>query len=99
MMLIDFLIGMFLANALPHYLFGRLRVGVLGLFGYSPRGNLLYGLLCISVATALFGWKYGFSLESLKQHMMLMGTAFVVLSYLLGWDVVNRFLRNDVVSS
>ena len=95
-MIVDFLIGLFLANAMPHYLFGRLQVGVLSLFGYTARANIAYGLLCFVAAAGLFGWKYGFSLASLQQHMTLVGTAVVVVSYLLGWDVVNRFLRNDL---
>ncbi len=93
-MLTDFLIGFFVVNALPHYLFGRMKVGVLSLFGYSPAGNLCYACLCLAAAGTLFSYKHG--LGSLGEHMILCGALFVVICYVLIWDIICRFLRRDL---
>jgi len=92
-MLIDFLIGFFAVNALPHYLFGRMKIGILSLFGYSSIGNLGYSCLCLITSVGLFSYKYG--LSSLSEHMILCGALFVVVCYMLVWDVVCHFLRHD----
>ena len=92
-MFVDFLIGFFAVNALPHYLFGRMNVGVLSLFGFGALGNLCYSALCLVISLALFSSKYG--LGSLGEHMLFVGGLTVVLVYLVSWDLVNRFLRRD----
>ena len=92
-MVIDFLIGFLAVNSLPHYLFGRMKIGVLSLFGYSSIGNLCYSFLCLGIAAGLFAYKYGFG--TLPEHMFLCGVLSVVFSYMLVWDLVNRYLRQD----
>ncbi|MEM7164972.1 MAG: hypothetical protein AAF581_05870, partial [Planctomycetota bacterium] len=67
-MLVDFLIGLFAVNALPHYLFGRLDTGVLSLFGFSAKGNLLYAGFCLTLSIGLFAYKYGLGAPS--EHMI-----------------------------
>ena len=95
-MLIDFLIGMGAINALPHYLFGRMKIGVLSLFGFNPRGNLFYAAFCMALSMGLFAYKYGFS--SIGEHMWYAGELFVVWTYIIFWDLVNRYLRRDPVN-
>jgi len=90
-MLIDFLIGLFAVNALPHFLFGRLNLGVLSLFGYSAKANLCYSAFCLVLSLGLFAYQHGYS--TMSDHMMLMGALFVVVSYLVLWGLVNRYLR------
>lgn len=96
-MLLDFLIGLFAANALPHYLFFRFDPGILGLFGYSARGNLAYAFFCLVISLGLFHFKYG--LASLAEHGMLAGVLVVVFSYFVGWPVINRFLTRSPAAS
>lgn len=91
-MLIDFLIGLFAANALPHFVMGRLDARVLSLFGYGARANVLYSLFCVIVAVSLFQYKYGLAL--LPQHGMLCGVLLIVLCYYFGWSLMTRFLRD-----
>ena len=90
-MLIDFLIGLFGANALPHFVMGKLDARVLGLFGCSGRANVAYAWFCSLISLGLFQWKYG--LANVADHMMFVGICCVVLSYYFGWPVIMRFLR------
>lgn len=90
-MFIDFLIGVFAANALPHFVMGQLDAGVLGLFGYSRRANVAYAGVCTLISLLLFHWKYG--LENVFDHMLFVGISFVVVSYYVGWRIILRFLR------
>lgn len=94
-MMIDFLIGVFAANALPHFVLGCVDAQVLGLFGYGARQNRLYGYFCAAVALLLFHVRYG--LSTLLAQPMLLGVLFVVFSYFLGWPVIDRFLRRKAV--
>ncbi|MBT5018793.1 hypothetical protein OAF42_03150 [Planctomicrobium sp.] len=91
-MFIDFLIGLFAANALPHYLFSRFDSRILGLFGYSSRANLAYSIFCMIVSLSLFQWKYG--LSTIAEHGILLGVLVVVFSFYVGWGVIDRFLTD-----
>ncbi|QDT31672.1 hypothetical protein [Thalassoglobus polymorphus] len=92
-MFIDFLIGLFAANALPHYLIGRFDGRILGLFGYSARANIAYSFLCTAIALGLFQYKYG--LESIADHGMLLGVLLVVFSFYGGWPIITRYLTSS----
>ncbi len=92
-MLIDFLIGLFAANALPHYLVGRFDGRILGLFGYGPKANMVYSFLCTAIALGLFQIKYG--LDSLVEHGMLLGVFCVVFGFYAGWPIIDRYLRQQ----
>lgn len=89
-MFVDFLIGLFAANALPHYVFGRLDSRVLSLFGFSAAGSVAYAFFCTVVSLVLFHDKYG--LDALLDHGVLLGVLFVVLSYYVGWPIISKFL-------
>ena len=92
-MLIDFLIGFGAVNTLPHYLFARMKIGVLSLFGFSPLGNYCYSAFCLVMSLGLFAYKYGFRV--IGDHMMLVGVLWVVFAYLVLWDFMYRYLRKD----
>ncbi len=92
-MLIDFLIGFGVVNTLPHYLFARMKIGVLSLFGFSPLGNYCYSAFCLVMSLGLFAYKYGFRV--IGDHMMLVGVLWVVFAYLVLWDFMYRYLRKD----
>ena len=76
---IDFLIGFFLMNAMPHILFGLLKIRFFSAFGFSPPGNMGYGLLNITVAFVLFHIHYG--LETLMNHGIVVGAGTMLLIY------------------
>ncbi|WP_146509857.1 hypothetical protein [Thalassoglobus neptunius] len=92
----DFLIGLFAANAIPHFVFGRLDAGVLGLFGHSGRGNVLYSIVCVVIALTLFHMQHG--LATLADHMILVGVLTIVASYWIGWPVIMRYLKRPLQS-
>ncbi|MEW4487344.1 hypothetical protein AB1L42_04640 [Thalassoglobus sp. JC818] len=87
----DFLIGLFAANAIPHFVFGRLDAGVLGLFGYSGQGNVIYSIVCVAISLLLFHIQHG--LTNFADHMILVGVLTIVASYWIGWPVIMRFLK------
>lgn len=92
-MWVDFLIGFFAVNALPHYLFGRMNSGVLGLFGFGPRANVAYAIFCLSVSVCLFLTQH--SVTDWRNHMTFLGALTIVVAYLLTWDFIDRFLRRS----
>ena len=63
--ILDFLTGFFLMNAMPHLLFGIIRLRFLSLFGFSAIGNLLYALVNIGIAGGLYHYQY--DITSIKQ--------------------------------
>jgi hypothetical protein len=85
---IDFLIGFFLMNAMPHILFGLLKIRFFSVFGFSPSGNMGYGFLNITVAFVLFHIQYG--LETLMNHGIVVGAGTMLLIYV----VSGRFFFN-----
>jgi hypothetical protein len=86
--LIDFLIGFLLMNAMPHILFGLLKIRFFSVFGFSPQGNLGYGLLNVVMALTLFHIQYG--IEALGRHGIVIGAGTMLLIYL----VSGRFFHN-----
>lgn len=85
---VDFLIGFFLMNAMPHTLFGLLKIRFFSAFGFSPQGNLGYGLLNVVLALVLFHFQYG--IETLLSHGIVIGAGTMLLIYL----VSGRFFYN-----
>lgn len=79
-MIIDFLIGLTLVNALPHFVLGIWKGRMLSIFGFSPRANLAYGLLNAGISICLFLYQYGWA--GWKQSPMYLGGLFVIVSYL-----------------
>ena len=76
---IDFAIGFFLMNAMPHFVLGIWKGRILSLFGFSPRANIAYGLLNFVASIALFGQHYG--LEALAEQGIYVGALVVLLIY------------------
>ena len=79
--LIDFLTGLFLMNAMPHMLFGLIRLRFLSLFGFSAWGNLLYSLVNICAAGALYHHQYG--INALKLDGISLGALAILAIYLV----------------
>lgn len=79
--LIDFFIGFLLMNAMPHLLFGLIRIRFLSLFGFSDAGNLAYAFINVIAALTLFHIKYG--IQQLFNHGIMLGVLTIFLIYLL----------------
>lgn len=86
--LLDFLIGFFLMNAMPHILFGLLKIRFFSAFGFSHQGNLGYGLFNVAFALVLFHIQYG--IEALTSHGIVIGAGTMLLIYLFS----GRFFYN-----
>ncbi|NQV41895.1 MAG: hypothetical protein HQ506_06030 [Candidatus Marinimicrobia bacterium] len=84
--MLDFLTGLFLMNAMPHMLFGIIRLRFLSLFGFSALGNLLYALVNLSIAGSIYHYQY--HILSIKQDGILLGALVVVVIY----AITGRFL-------
>ena len=59
MNLIDFFIGFFLMNAMPHFILGKWNQRMLSGFGYGDVANQLYSLLNLAISLGLFVYQYG----------------------------------------
>jgi len=75
----DFLIGFFLMNAMPHLLFGLLRIRFFSALGFSWQGNLGYAAINVIVALLLFHLQYG--LNTLLGSGMVIGAVAMLLIY------------------
>ena len=78
-MLIDFLIGFFLMNAMPHMVFGFTHVRFLSAFGYTGKANTGYAAIQTVVSLGLFLWKYGF--EGFTEHGIFTGALTILVIY------------------
>lgn len=83
MNLIDFIIGGLLVNAMPHLVFGLTKTHFLGMFGYSPKGNILYAILQFVLCIGLFCVKYGYK-ELLENGFLIGGITVLVLYFVFG---------------
>ncbi len=77
--MLDFLTGFFLMNAMPHLIFGIIRLRFLSLFGFSAIGNLLYALVNVSAAGAIYHYQY--DIMSIKQDGILLGALAMFVIY------------------
>ena len=75
--LIDFIIGLTLMNAMPHFVLGTFEARMLSGFGFGHRANIAYGLFNFTISIALYIYKY--SLAGLLSGGIYLG-ALVVLS-------------------
>lgn len=89
--LMDFLTGMFLANALPHFMVGILNVRFLSLFGYAGSANIYYSYFCVILSLVLFHLNYG--LINLPGHMGYVGGLFLVLIYFVTGRFFVQFFK------
>ena len=81
MNLIDFIIGALIVNSLAHTIFGLTKTRYLGLFGYSPSGNIAYGVLQLVIVIVLLLLNYNY--EEILQNGFVLGGLFVLLLFML----------------
>lgn len=79
--ILDFLTGFFLMNAMPHLIFGIIRLRFLSLFGFSALGNLLYALVNLLAALGIYHHQYHIS--SIQQDGVFLGVLSIVLIYMI----------------
>ena len=81
--IIDFIIGGLLANAMPHFVIGITKTKFLGLFGYSPKGNIMYAVLQFVICIILIAVKYSFS-EIITNGFFMGPLAVMTLYFIFG---------------
>lgn len=89
---IEIIIGVLVANAIPHLIFGLTKTHFLGLFGYSPKGNIIYALIQFVIAIVLFVFNNG--CEALFNNGYLIGGISVLLLYFIFGKVLVKFYGN-----
>lgn len=67
-------------NAMPHLIFGIIRLRFLSLFGFSAIGNLLYALVNMAAALAIYHYQY--DIFSIKQDGILLGALTILIIYM-----------------
>jgi len=113
MSLIEFIIGALIVNSLAHTIFGLTKTRYLGLFGYSPKGNIGYGVLQLVLVVILLLVNYSY--EEILQNGFVIGGLFILALFLVFGKFSIRFFeekdldkkfgkmieqanRNDIVS-
>ncbi|WP_046757624.1 hypothetical protein [Kordia jejudonensis] len=89
MHLIDFIIGGLIANAIPHLIFGLTKTHFLGMFGYSPKGNITYAVVQFVVAIGIFCYNYHYT--ELLENGYLVGTITVLILYFIFGKILVKF--------
>lgn len=93
MNIIDFIIGLTLANALPHFVLGIWKRRMLSAFGFGNLQNILYGLLNFAISISLYLYQYG--LDHLLSNGIYLGAVTLVVIYFLTSRVLfNIFNKN-----
>jgi len=81
MNIIDFLIGLTLMNAMPHFVLGVWKGRMLSAFGFGDTKNMLYGVLNFALSLGLFVSKYG--IAQLFRNGIYAGALILLLIYFL----------------
>jgi len=89
MNLIDFIIGGLLMNAMPHFIFGITKTKFLGLFGFSPKGNIAYAALQFVICLMLFHITY--DIKNILSNGIVVGSAAVLILYFIFGVLVLKF--------
>jgi hypothetical protein len=87
--IIDFFIGLFLANAMPHFILGITKTKFLGLFGFSSTGNIVYALIQFVISLVLIHIQYG--LAAIFKNGMLLAAILVLIMFFIFGKMVLRF--------
>lgn len=92
--LIDFFIGFFLMNAMPHLLFGLLKIRFISAFGFGSTGNVVYAFLNVVAALVLFHIQY--EIQDLMNHGIMIGGGTILFIYFVsGRFFYNLFQQKD----
>ncbi len=91
--IIDFFIGLFLANAMPHFILGITKTKFLGPFGFSPIGNIVYAVIQFVISLVLIHIQYG--LVSIFKNGMLLAGILVMMAFFIFGKIVLRYYNRD----
>ena len=84
MTIIDFLIGLTLMNAMPHFVLGLWKARMFSAFGFGNTKNILYAVLNFLISLGLFIYKYGG--QHLAENGIYAGALTILIIYFLtGW--------------
>jgi len=83
---LDFIIGLFLANSIPHFVVGVMDIRFFSLFGFGSKQNLLYSAWNLGLALGLSLYFHG--LDHLLNNAFFWGVFFVLTAY----AAVGRYL-------
>ena len=93
--LTDFIIGLTLMNAMPHFVLGTFQARMLSGFGYGDRANILYGLFNFTISIVLYIYTY--SLSGLLSGGLYLGALAVLLIYFTtGKFLFNLFRESSI---
>jgi hypothetical protein len=82
--LLDFLIGLTLMNAMPHFVLGTWKGRMFSAFGFGDTRNILYGLLNFAISLSLFLVKYGVG-QLFENGLYVGALTLLVIYFLTGW--------------
>lgn len=89
----DFLIGMFAANAIPHLIFGLMKIRFFSLFGFHSNGNLIYSGLNFVFSLGIYEYRYG--LGTLFHQSILLGVLYLYFAFIVvGRSLYLRWNKN-----
>lgn len=91
MNILDFICGGLLMNAMPHFIFGIADIRFLGMFGFSPKGNILYALAQFALCLVLFHLSNG--IQTILDHGIFLGAAAVLFFFLIFGKPVMRYYQ------
>ncbi|WP_018344468.1 hypothetical protein [Cytophaga aurantiaca] len=91
--IIDFFIGLFLANAMPHFILGITKTKFLGPFGFSPAGNIVYAFIQFVISLVLIQIQYG--LAAILKNGMLLAAVLVMAMFFIFGKMILRFYNRD----
>jgi hypothetical protein len=98
MNVIDFVIGLTLMNAMPHFVLGIWKGRILSAFGFGPRANLAYSAVNFAAAIGLFLYRYG--TEGLAEQGIFLGAlAILVIYFVTGQFFYDRFRADRIPTS
>lgn len=95
MNLIDFLIGLTLMNAMPHYILGTWKQRMISAFGFGDKANIAYGLLNYAVSISLFLYQYGS--DQLLENGIYAGASTILLIYFLTGPLWRRLFQKEKI--
>ncbi|HSY60257.1 MAG TPA: hypothetical protein VK796_00215 [Cytophaga sp.] len=90
---IDFFIGLFLANAMPHFILGITKTKFLGPFGFGPTGNIVYAGIQFAISLILIHINYG--LTCIFKNGMLLAAVLVMIMFFIFGKIVLRYYNRD----
>jgi len=90
-MILDFLIGVLIMNALPHFVLGITKTRFLGMFGYNPTANIWYATVQFVLALVLFHIQHG--IETILKNGIFLGAACTCLLFLIFGKAILKFYQ------